>query len=168
MKKQVLLSFLVLFTMLAFAGAHKFYVSITEITLNNSSNRLEISTKVFYDDLQNAIYIEDGKEVNDPLSDHKEDIDTYIQRHFKIEIDGKQVPLTMLGVEPEVDAVWCYFESEPVAKNFKSVQVINSIFVDLFPRQSNIINFFPEKGNSKKVEGLLLNQQKNKGIITFQ
>lgn len=167
MKKQVLLSFLVLFTMLAFAGAHKFYVSITEITLNNSSNRLEISTKVFYDDLQNAIYIEDGKKVNDPLSDHKEDIDTYIQRHFKIEIDGKQVPLTMLGVEPEVDAVWCYFESEPVAKNFKSVQVINSIFVDLFPRQSNIINFFPEKGNSKKVEGLLLNQQKNKGIITF-
>ena len=61
MKKQVLLSFLVLFTMLAFAGAHKFYVSITEITLNNSSNRLEISTNVFYDDLKNAIYIEDGK-----------------------------------------------------------------------------------------------------------
>lgn len=168
MKKQILFLLILFAGGITNANIHKFYVSITEITLNDQNSRLEISTKLFYDDLQNAVYIEEGERIEDPVQDHQKLVETYIKRHFKIYINGKQVSLSMLGLEPEVDAVWCYFESEEVPENFNSLQVINSIFVDLFPRQSNIINFFPEKGNSKKVEGLLLNQQKEKGTIQFK
>lgn len=168
MKRIIFLVFAILITTVTMANKHKFYVSITEITFNSENNRLHVSTKLFYDDLQKAIYVEEGKRISDPLKEHKAVINLYIQRHFKIIINDKKIPLTLVKLKPEVDAVWCSFESGPINESFNSLQVLNSIFVDLFPRQSNIINFFPEEGNSKNVEGLLLTRRKEQGTIHFK
>lgn len=168
MKKILTFCFFLLFTGLSYSLDHKFYVSLTEITFNDENNRLEISSKVFYDDLQNAILVEDGYKIDDPLTEHKQQIEQYLSRHFSVKVNGVNIPLKMIGVETEIDAVWCYLESEPLANSIEELEVFNNVFVDLFPTQSNIINFFPDKGNPQKVKGLRLTIRQERGTIKLE
>ena len=53
MKKQLLLLFAVLF--LSSFSAHKFYVSVTQIDYVPSKKRVEITSRIFIDDLEKGL-----------------------------------------------------------------------------------------------------------------
>lgn len=166
MKKMTILLLLSVFCFLPTkANLHKYYVSITEIHHNKENGQFEFSIKVFFDDLVNAIADEDEYELTEPVEEHKEALGDFIKRHVKLKVGNEDVPLEFLGSEIQVDAVWLYLESVEGYQEFNELTVQNSLFVNLFPSQSNIINFFPQKNTSKGVKGLLLNRRKPNDVI---
>lgn len=147
------------------ANLHKYYISITEIHHNQENGRLELSIKVFYDDLVKAMEEEEGYQLNDPIEIHHEALSMFITKNVQLTIENENVPLSFVGSENQLDAVWFYLESEQNYTSFNQLTVQNTIFVNLYALQSNIINFFPQKGTSKGVKGLLLNRRKPKDVI---
>lgn len=126
-----------------FALLHPYYVSVTEIKHNAGEQRLEISCRVFSDDLESALNkLGHGKvdilntknfaQVN-PL------IAEYIPKHLKISINGKAVNLRFVGYELESEATWCYFEVEGI-RSVKKITISNDILYAEHEEQINMMH----------------------------
>lgn len=123
---------------------HPIHVSVTEIEYNEKVKALEITTRIFIDDLEVAI----RKKVNQPELDilnpkegHNTDefVKAYVADHFKIKLDGKPQVLKYLASEREGFALICYIEIEDV-KAFKKIEVFNDVIMDTYDDQSNIVH----------------------------
>lgn len=137
---------------------HKFYVSLTEIRYNPGSERLEVSMRIFPDDLDRALEQNFGISTHlaTELESNEADslLQVYLGFHFALEVDGVPVILKYLGKEPEADAIWCYMESEAI-NNFGSIQIRSSLLTEEFEDQVNIIQVYAGKWN----KGLLLTRE---------
>jgi hypothetical protein len=133
---------------------HPFHISLTEIRWNAETEHIEISQKIFWDDLEIGLG-DFHKESIDFLNPSNKDklnkqIETYLKEKNMIWIADKTVPLNFIGYEVEEDAAWFYLESEKV-KNPTSVKVKNSLLVDIFPDQKNVIQFYFDKTSPKSI-----------------
>ncbi|TWW00923.1 DUF6702 family protein [Chitinophaga pinensis] len=122
---------------------HPFYVSVTEITHNKSGNELEISCRIFADDLENTL----RKQSKTPLDiihpANKAATDSliagYLRKHLFIQIEGKPVRLQYLGYKIEEEAAWCFLAAENIPA-FKTAHVRNNVLYDEHPNQINMIH----------------------------
>jgi len=148
MKTALLSVLLVLFS------AHDFHLSLTEVNYNTESNSLEISVKLFTDDLLVALQqtgapkMELGTENEPPEAN--EFIESYLQANFQLNINSKPISYTYLGKEAELDATWCFLEVKDVRK-VKSLEVTNSFLLGAFDDQTNMVNL---NINGRKKSGL--------------
>ena len=128
----------------ALSGAvHPFYVSVTEINHNAKEKDLEISCKIFADDLEATLEQQNKTTIDFSNEKQKAQIDgfikAYIQKHLQLKADGKAVALNYVGFEKESEAVYCYFEGSNVA-SVKQLFVDNSILQDYTDKQINIVH----------------------------
>ncbi|MDQ3291787.1 MAG: hypothetical protein M3Q05_10905 [Bacteroidota bacterium] len=118
-------------------------MSVTEIRHNGKSKNLEISSRIFFDDLENTLEKKykvqinilkptDPKQINDLIAD-------YLQQQLQLRVDGKLVKLKYLGYEIEEDAAWCYLEA-PQATPFKKLEISDAILFDQHPEQQNMVH----------------------------
>lgn len=117
---------------------HKFYVSIADVKHNSENKHLELSIKVFTDDLEKAIQLLDSSariDDQESIDNYKELIDTYLEKHIVI---GDNNKLNYLGAELEYDVAWLYLESDAI--NDQTVGMLNSMFTDVYPEQVNVLN----------------------------
>jgi hypothetical protein len=126
-------------------AAHPFYISTTEIKWNQGKNRIEISTKLFIDDLELALSAFSKKTV------FLEQVDTqlvalYFLQHVKIE-SGSKGQLTFVGIQKDEDALWIFAEIPKTSKLPKELIVQNTLLLDVIESQKNIVRF---EGNGKK------------------
>jgi len=134
----------------SFAPAHKYYFSLTEIKANTFSKTISVSAKLFIDDLESAL--QKTNNVKFDLSKSTENkavqnaVFNYMNKHLQIYLDGKIVPLNLVGFEIENEVVWIYLESKLNNKEFKCTKIINSILYDFSADQSNLVQF---KWNNK-------------------
>lgn len=146
---------------------HPFFISLTEIRQNPDTQRLEIAQKIFWDDLEEGLreYHHQKIDFMNPQDPEKlnQQVGEYILSHFKVELDGMPTSLSLLGFEVEDDAAWFYIESEPVEWKSK-IKVRNSILVDQFASQQNIIHIYK---NSKSPRSLLLGKGKETDSLEF-
>jgi hypothetical protein len=145
---------------------HPFYISLTEIKYNTKESSLEISQKIFWDDLEVQLAeLYEGK-IDFLKPKDKADLDRklkqYILQNNEILVNGKKAELNYLGYEIEEDAAWFYLEAKQIPRPQK-VEVRNTILHKRFDGQQNIINFYLEK-NPKS---LILIKGKDSGILTF-
>lgn len=137
---------------------HKFYVSLTEIRYNPGSERLEVSMRIFPDDLDLAL--ERAFQVSTHLATEIESeeadslLQVYLDLHFAIEVDGEPVLLKYLGKEPEADAIWCYLESAAIDK-MGTIVIRSSLLTEAFEEQVNIIQVYAGDWN----RGMLLTRE---------
>lgn len=107
---------------------------------NPSSNSFEITMRVFTDDFQKAIEDVSGKKtvvLNEEAFEPY--IKKYINKHFAF-VKGKDVKFAnYLGIEAEPDASWIYLEL-PYTKELESYNVLNSVLMELFDDQNNLLN----------------------------
>ncbi len=156
----------ILFTGIEKGNAHPFYVSICQINFNEQNHSLEISVKIFADDLQTALNnrnIEDlfmGDDREKPETDQY--ISAYLKDKLSISIDEKPIQFSFLGKEQEDDAFWCFLETKNV-NSLDSIEVTNTILTEIFDTQSNIVQV-TSKGKTKN---LLLRKGNTKGDLTF-
>jgi hypothetical protein len=122
---------------------HDYHVSITHIDHNPTTQSLEITTKIFTDDLERAITTLGGPILH--LGDPKEHpqsntlIHQYLQNRLQITTNGKKATLLWVGKEVELDATYIYLEIK-TAQIPKELQIQNAILTEIFPDQSNLIH----------------------------
>ena len=133
MKPIKLLLVVVIFILFhSFSWRHPYHVSVTEITHNTKENTLEVSCRLFDEDIEEAL-----KKINSipvDVGSAKDSarvfklLENYFSKHFSITLDGQKVNEKFLGFEKSEDEVWCYFEYHDV-KSFRKVCVENTIFL---------------------------------------
>lgn len=164
--KRVLKSavLLLLFLGLSSMAAHRFYVAIYQIDFVPQKKRLEITTRIFMDDLNDAVTKAYKKSTNiGSAKETPEDIallKKYLSEHFKLTINGKPKAFTYLSSEVESNVVICYLSLKEITK-VSSLQVENSILIEVHNEQQNIVQF----NNNGKKQNLLLSSAITKGML---
>lgn len=122
---------------------HPFYVSVTEITHNAKSQSVEVSCRMFNDDLEKAInkFYNTHQDIVKPADKAKlnQFIADYVKKHLQIRADGKTLQLNYLGYEIQEDAAWCYLEAKGIS-TVKKIDVIDDLLYTEHPEQSNMLH----------------------------
>ncbi|GGZ18257.1 hypothetical protein GCM10007049_07990 [Echinicola pacifica] len=146
---------------------HPFYISVTDFRYNEEHKTLEMSQKIFWDDLELALTNMAGAKVDflNPANPPRLDslVKHYLISNNQITINGKEASLSYLGFEVEEDAAWFYLEAEQVDRPIK-VEVKTTILTSDFPDQRNMINFYL----NKRPKSLILNLDKDTGVLNFE
>lgn len=148
---------------------HVFHISKSEIRYKGDTNSFEISTHIFLDDLEKALAQNTSQKLNignkNELPAANQFIANYIQQHFQVKINDKDIPYQIIGKEMSEDyaAVWCYME----IKNLPSIQKIavkNTILTDIYADQKNLINLTLPNG---KTGYLILTKYKTEETVRY-
>lgn len=122
---------------------HPFYVAVTEINLNASDKTLEVSCKMFADDLEQIIEKNNHTQLDISVDKDKTNFDkfipAYVKSHFNLAVDGKILPLSYIGFEKEKESAYCYFQVENIS-SLKKIDISNSLLHDFTHQQINIMH----------------------------
>jgi len=130
--------------LVALLSAHQpYFISMTEIQHNKVAKTLEVSVRIFTDDLEKAIR-KNYKAKVDLLNDAEKTntdrlLKEYISSHVKLKVDGKDALLNYIGFEAQEGSIWSYFEIKDVA-SVRSLEVWNTILHDTQDKQVNFIH----------------------------
>ncbi|MEO1053937.1 MAG: DUF6702 family protein [Bacteroidota bacterium] len=126
------------------SSMHPMHISVCEIVHDEDSKALQITQRIFLDDLEDALKLrgnltgfdimnpDDPKLIDKMLKD-------YYAESFEIMLGKKPAEIKYLGSEIDKDVMWCYLEVQKV-KKVENIQVSNTILMDLFDDQTNIIH----------------------------
>lgn len=125
------------------AHLHPFYISVTEINHNAKDKTLEISCKMFAEDLEQTL--EKNYKTQLDFSAEKDKaafdklINDYVSKHLSVAVDGRPVRLTYIGFEQEKESAYGYFQIDNVA-SLKKLDISNSILFDFTEEEINIVH----------------------------
>ena len=163
-KKIALLLLLPLFAF----GMHKFYVSVTNISFSEKDQAIQITSRVFIDDLEKVLEERYGINAKLTTKDEPAKADTYIEKYlrtkFKLFVDGELKYFDYLGRKYDNDVVIFYLEVKNVnLNNIKTIEVQNQLLTDLFDDQQNVVHF-KIKGMKKS---FVLIRENDKGMLNL-
>jgi len=122
---------------------HPFHISVTEVSFNEDNKHLEISIRIFSDDLERALkqYGEMEFDIINSLNDTVvlTELESYLEANFIIKENEITIPLYFLGAKANGDEVWCFIESETVNAP-ETLWVRNTLLLDLFDDQINLVH----------------------------
>ncbi|MBC9932547.1 DUF6702 family protein [Chitinophaga qingshengii] len=122
---------------------HPFYVSVTEVTHNAAKKELEVSCRIFADDLENTLkaQYQTSFDIIKPANRQQVEgfIADYLSKHLQLTLDGKKIPLHFLGYKIEEDAVWSFLSAENVPAP-KKVGIFNDLLYQQHASQINMIH----------------------------
>lgn len=135
-----------LFILLAFgfhSFKHPFYITVVDIKHDAKEQSLNISTKLFINDIEEALKKTTTKSIDLLNPKNKSEMETelmnYIKKRLSIVVNQKSTELNFIGYEKEEDAIWAYLEIKKVAVP-KNIKVDTKLLYDFLPLQSNIVH----------------------------
>jgi hypothetical protein len=143
---------------------HKFYVSIYQMNYNADKKRIEITSRMFLDDLNTVLQKNHKKEFT--FGSNKEsDADVailkqYIKKHLVVSVNGVRKDIVFISKEIDGHELVCYMKINEIEK-IKTLDIQNNSFFELNDEQQNIIQF---KSKGKK-QNLVLTKKQSKGSI---
>ena len=165
MKKhlKLLFVFFAVFMLLSFS-AHKFYTAIFKIDFNENKKRIEVTTRIFVDDLNTAIskkynrkmFLNSDKETEQDVAFLKK----YLAEKINLKVNGKMQTMRFLSKEVEENVLICYFNCDAITK-VKSFEITNTVLTEIYEDQQNIVQL---NINSKK-QTLLLSADSTFGML---
>lgn len=163
-KKMRNVLFLLLFVSLSSMVAHKFYMSIYQINFVPQKKMIQITSRIFVDDLNDALekqfhkkhFIGTDKETPEDVSAMK----NYLAKKLILKVNGISKPMLFLSKEIDANVLVCYFRISDISKISK-LEIENSALTELNEEQQNIIqaNITGEK------QSLLLTSENFKGML---
>ena len=167
MKKTILITFFgLLFLTLTSFSVHKFYVALYQVNYAPEKKMLQITTRLFIDDLNDAvakkykrkINLGSEKETEEDLSLFKK----YFAEKFAIKVNGQIKPIVFLSKEMEGDVFICYFSIKDI-HIINTLEIYNSVITDNNSEQQNIMHF-----NVSGIKNtLLLTESNSKGLLKY-
>lgn len=165
MQKIVRITLLmVLFVSLSSMVAHKFYMSIYQINYVPQKKMIQITSRIFIDDLNDVLekkfhkkyFIGTDRETPDDEAAMKK----YLSEKFILKVNGIAKPMSFLSKEVDTNVLVCYFKIADVSK-INKLEIENSALTELNVEQQNIIqaNITGEK------QSLLLTSENFKGML---
>ncbi|WP_428224327.1 DUF6702 family protein [Flavobacterium sp.] len=141
MKKALLYIILVL-TMASFA-LHKFYVSIYQINYAEDKKMLQITSRIFVDDINKVLSDKYKTKVNfgEPAESVQdlELLKKYAAERFLFKVNGKIKPIRLATKEIEGNVLVCYYSIKDISK-IKQLEIENSMLLELNDEQQNIMH----------------------------
>lgn len=145
---------------------HKFYVSLTQVEYVEEKQSLQIISRVFLDDLEDALKAFSGESVR--ISSKSDDntydqlIENYFRSKLKFEIDDKKAQWSFVGKAIDNDMLVAYIEITRL-KKIKTIVITNEILFEMFEEQQNIIR---TQINDQKKSFILISQDRSK-VLNF-
>ena len=147
-------------------AVHPFYISVCQVDHNPDTAALEMSFRIFMDDLELALESMGTERLHLGTEREAEKADLYIgrylARHVVIEINGRRVSPAFLGKEVGPDAMWCYMEVENIPV-LESMTLTNSLLLETFEDQVNLVHV-NAKGQKKS---LIFDRQQVRQTLDF-
>lgn len=160
---------LILFlSLVSFNVAHKFYVSVTHIRYSEAEETLQVTTRVFIDDLEAVLLerygVKTALATQDEADFADEYIGKYLQRKMVFSVNGSVVPFTFLGKEYDTDIAICYIEvpAGPLG-GIEQIEIQNEVLMDLFEEQQNVVHF--RIGDKRR--SFVLLRERNSGMLNL-
>lgn len=146
--------------------AHKFYVGIFQVNFASDKKMLQITSRIFVDDLNNALEKKFKRkfhlEERNPPADDVSDMNKYVFENFRIAINGKTQPLDYRSFEIQDNVLVGYYRITQV-ESVQSIHVTNKILFDFVTEQQNIVQ--TNVGGNK--QNLLLTIDEPSGRLDF-
>lgn len=122
---------------------HPFYISVIDIKHDTKTHNLNISIKLFTNDIENALKKTTSKTIDllNPKNKPEMEIElmNYIKQCFSIDVNLKPTKLNFIGYEKEEDAIWIYLEIKKVIQP-KTLKINTKLLYDFLPLQTNIVH----------------------------
>lgn len=158
------ITFLVLFVLLTSMSIHKFYSSIYQINYVPQKKMIQITSRIFIDDMNNALekrfhaksFVGTSKET----PQDEQAMKTYLAEKFSLKVNGTLKPMSFRSKEIEANVLICYFRITDISKITK-LEIENSALTELNPDQQNII----QANISGEKQSLLLTSENFKGML---
>ncbi|MXZ73907.1 MAG: hypothetical protein F4207_02100 [Gemmatimonadetes bacterium] len=147
-------------------AAHPFYISVCQVDHNPDTGALEMSFRIFMDDLELALESMGTERLHLGTERETEKADLYIgrylARHVVIEINGRRASIAFLGKEVDPDAIWCYVEVKNIPV-LESMTMTNTLLLETYEDQVNLVHV---SANGQK-KSLLFSQQQVTQTLDF-
>jgi len=122
---------------------HKFYVSVTEVAYAESKNRIEITTRIFIDDLEKGLEKKYNKKINlatkEEIPEAKEFIKGYLNQRVQANVNNKTAEVVFLGAEVENDVLICYLKID-FSEKITTFELFNNVLTEIYADQQNLIH----------------------------
>lgn len=122
---------------------HPFFMSVIDINHNQKEATLEISVRVFSDDLEKTLqqFSKQKIDIANPAQKDliEKQLQAYVSQRLKLNVNGKPVSFRILGYEQQMESTWCYFEVENQS-SINTVSVDCSLLYDYETNQVNIVH----------------------------
>lgn len=155
---------MLLFALFSAFTFHKFYVGVFQIDYFKEKKAVQITARLFIDDLEKALYKKHNKHfyltTKDEISDANSYIASYLSEKLKIKINNKVQTLQFLFKEQENNIVICYLKIN-FKDNMKELDIYNTILSDIFKGQQNLVHL-NINGNKKTI--LFTNTETNQKL----
>lgn len=128
---------------LLFVFAHPFYVSVTTLKYNYEQKSIEITCKMFANDVEDALKKINNTKVDVLNPSNKKVVEDmlseYIKKRLNIEMNGKHLTFNFIGYEKDEDYAVCFLEITGVEVP-KSFVIEDKLLYEYLKTQSNIVN----------------------------
>lgn len=166
MKKLRIVLLLLIFVVMTSATVHKFYVSVNQIHYVEKKKALEITSRLFIDDIDLALEKKYGKKTylgtQKETAESTELLKKYIKEKFTIKINGQQKDIVFLGKEIEDNVLICYLTIKNTSK-IASLEIKDIILMELYEQQH--IFHTDILGNKQSV---LLTNDKTQSLLKYE
>jgi len=141
--KKLLVIFLTFSSAFLLASSvHDYHVSVTQMQYNPAIKAFEVSIRIFTDDLEKGLTLENNNKRIAIRNDDKNDliVENYILKSFLITDNSKKaLAIKYIGKEQEEDATWVYLEI-PFQGALSGYKLQNSTLMEVFDDQVNMTN----------------------------
>lgn len=146
---------------------HPFHISVTEIKDNREERAIQMTVRLFLDDLEQGLreFSENGELDIYNREDSvyiNEVLEKYILANLSL-TTKKPLQLQYLGFEYDSDVLWCYVEAVKV-KPFTELTIENSILISTYEDQENLVHV--RKNN--KVKSLRMSNTIDRAILNWE
>ena len=123
------------------AAAHKYYTSLAQVEYNVEEKTVEVTLRVFADDLELALGRRAGREVNlERKGEAERLVHPYLLDTFEIKNrDGEVKALKWVGMELRAGVAWIYVEAE-MPEGLAGGSLRDHVLFELFEEQVNTVS----------------------------
>ena len=144
---------IVLFVSMSSMAAHKFYMSIYQINYAPQKKMIQITSRIFIDDLNDALEKKYHKKyfigTDRETPEDEVAMKKYLSEKFILKLNGTAKPMSFLSKEVDTNVLVCYFKITDVSK-INKLEIENSALTELNDEQQNII----QANNLLKIQAL--------------
>jgi hypothetical protein len=144
--------------------SHPYYVSVVELKNNRAEKIVELTCRLFTDDMETALKHEGSGPIDLTHPSDKSDIDkklfTYLKKHLAVSINNQKPGFEYVGYEIREEAVNIYIQIAFDGK-FQTIRLSSDLLYREHPEQTGIYHFID---GEKKESRRLINPQKDLDI----
>ncbi|MEQ9423589.1 MAG: hypothetical protein RJQ09_04165 [Cyclobacteriaceae bacterium] len=164
---MVFLNVLVGINFLITAHLHPFHASVADIEYHQDNKSLEISYRMFIDDLEQTLNrrFEGNLNLLDPAQKSNVDdlVNKYLGENLRFWVNGREVEFVYWGSEMENNAIWTYIEITGIT-SLEKLEIENSVMLEIFDDQIQLMHV----NNGDEVKSMKLYKDHAYGTLDFE